>query len=150
MGLTAAGIDIHRTDRKIVFDIVEGWLWDGIETRGKDTIIPGKRGHYRQNRLSDRRIVVLEGYVQGLGVDVAAQRIDFQTNLASIASILNPEQAVGVPIPIVATAPYRGLSAGTKTIQVYFVNVAPGDMIQHYFQRLSIEFECVEDPPDWT
>jgi hypothetical protein len=147
-GLTLGGVDIHRTDRKILFDLMEGWIDTKPEVRGKDTIIPGKRGRMRQKRLGDRRVVIIEGYVQGLGVTVDDQRADYYTNLTTLTSLLDEEATS--PTNLVVTSPYMGLPSGTATLPVYLVNIMPGDMIQLYFRRYSIEFESVTGTLDWT
>lgn len=91
-GLTVDSIDLTRTDLRIMFRIVSGGPEDVWETRGDDTVIPTSHGRFPRNRQRDELVIVAEGYVQGDGIDEAAQRSDFLGIRLDIRALMEPTQ----------------------------------------------------------
>lgn len=126
--------------RRCWFDIVDGF-WGGVEVRGVDVIIPGLAGRYSRNRLDDKRTVRLHGFV--LGTDEANHRAVCDT----LDGIFDPALAAGA---LVVTAPYMGLTAGSKTIQLRYLNADRREVVPYLVSEWDVELECIATPPDWT
>lgn len=56
------------SERRLTFWVVSG-LDDGVEVRGADTVVPGTAGRVERNRVRDRRVVEIQGWVRGTGLD---------------------------------------------------------------------------------
>jgi hypothetical protein len=145
--LTFDGVDIRRTtDNTIVLDLVGGFD-DEAEVRGEDTVIPGKAGRAVRDRVKDRRSIELRGYVQGIGSSLTARRTSYRGLIDELHGIFDPTAS---PAALVVTAPYMGLTSGTKTINARFLNAIWDDDVLGFFRRVSVELECVDSPPEWT
>jgi hypothetical protein len=70
-------------------------LYSGLEVRGKDTLIPAAAGLVEQNRLRHRRVLEVEGFVQGVGADLAAQAADFESAMAQVNQDFDPTLGAG-------------------------------------------------------
>ena len=140
-GLTADSVDLTRTDLKVMFRITSGGPEDVWETRGDDTVIPTSRGRFPRNRVDDQLVIVADGFVQGDGIDEAAQRSDFLTTRLAIRALMLPTQD---PYTLVHTDE----TGNEWTIQARPVNVlwSKDDSIPAR-RNGSLEWLAVED--DW-
>ena len=143
MSLTGDGIDLQRADRSVHLRIVEGGYWDPPEARGTDIVIPGARGLRRRNRVASRQVIVLAGWVRGIGATMADQRAAFVALKEALEPLWDPERD---PWALVDTRP----GGTTKTAQVRFVSAQWEPDVLSFFQRAtSIELEAVTYP-FWT
>ena len=143
--LTFRGTEI-KTGPNLVFDIFSGFD-DEAEVRGEDDIVPEASGQDIQPRIKNKRVVELRGYVLGTGANLAAQQASYRTNINTLRGLLDPLQAAGA---LVVTAPYMGLAASTKTLNVRYLGAMWGDIVMMKFRRVSIKLICVDSPPEWT
>jgi hypothetical protein len=143
--LSYKGTDLQTL--KVYFDIASGF-WEPAEVRGQDDIIPGLSGRFRRNRVKDRRIIELRGWIRGVGGTVLERQQDWGATTAAVMALMDPTGAAGT---LQVTNPYMGLTSGTKTISAYPLNLIGGEVDNSLsFQRWSIELEAVGTPPDWA
>lgn len=118
---------------------VEHGLFDGLEVRGDDDIVPSKEGMIKRNRVKTKRSIEIMGNLQGLGVDPSAAAIDF----------INKMQTFEGLFPLDARRWLQAeLSDGsTYTIEFLALNLII-DMLTTDFARISVELESIT--PDWT
>lgn len=144
-GLTYDSVSL-QTDR-LFFDIYSGFN-ELPEVRGEDDVVPGKAGRYRRNRVDDRLIIELRGWVRGVGGTAVERQQDFRASVAVIQGMFDP---TGGPGTLAVLSPYLGLPSGSQSISVYPMTMLGGE--QHNtmsFMRFSVELEAVDDPPRWT
>lgn len=144
-GLTYKGDSLQTLET--YFDIHSGF-WEPADVRGQDDVIPGLAGRFRRNRVKDRRIIELRGFVQGIGGTQLERQQNWQAATAALMALMDPTGASG---SLAVVAPYMGLPSGSKTITAYPLNVVGGPVLNTMsFQRWSIELEAVGNPPDWA
>jgi hypothetical protein len=143
IGLTYGGTDIQNSSIGTFLEIRRG-LNEIPEVRGIDTIIPSAVGRRLRNRVKDRRIIELFGYVAGTGSGEAAQRSSFRTQVAALKALFDPT----VSRSLVATLE----NGGTGTIAARTLTMIWGDAwsedLSPSFASVSIELESVA--PEWT
>jgi hypothetical protein len=135
-----------QTDR-VFFDIHRGFN-EHPEPRGRDDVIPGRPGRYRRNRVDDRLVIELRGWVRGIGADTDERQVDFRDAVTALKAAFDPTQAAGT---LTVLSPYLGLPSGSQSIsEVYPINLLGGEVSNTMsFQRFSIELEAVGNPPRW-
>jgi hypothetical protein len=150
--LTFDGTDIKeataRTAGGIYLDVVSGF--DGVaDVRGTDIVIPGRPGRTPLNRVADRRLIELRGYIHG-GPDtdtLVNRQIDYRANVVVFQGLFDPTDAAKA---LVVTTPYLGLPSGSKSISARFLNAIWAEVVGGFFCRVSVQLEAVGNPPDWA
>lgn len=137
--LTYGGTDIQDL-RGIYLEIVSG-LAEPPSVRGADTVVPGRPGRIRRNRVADTQPIELRGWVCGDGDGEAAQRADFATNRAAFRALFSP------------TAGDRVLSCtledgSTATINASALAATIWNQIVPTYAEVSVRLESVD--PDWV
>lgn len=148
-GLTWAGAwgTYQLQTDKVFFDIHEGYN-EHPAVRGKDDVIPGLPGRYRRNRVDDRLIVELRGWVRGEGSTPTERAEDFRASVTALKAVMDPTQGAGT---LSVIAPYLGLPSGSDSLSdVYPVNIMGSPLRSTMsYARFSIELEAVGNPPRW-
>ncbi len=113
----------------------------GISVRGKDQIVPSRRGRVPLPRVADVRSLLIEGWVIGNTPD------DWRDSTDIFNTIFDPELDAGI---LSVTGPYLGvLVAVTYTINARTLNTMAGPILSGArAQHWSVELESVD--PDWT
>ncbi len=122
------------------FSITGGWR-DGIEVRGKDATIVGAPGMYELNRIPNKRVITLVGYV--LGEDES----DWDDEMAALEALFDPTLASG---DLVVTDPYMGLVGMERTISARVSNYLTIDVVPQLVTRWDVTLNAIGNPPDWT
>jgi len=143
MGMTYRGTNIQTAN--IAMHLLRGYA-EPPEVRGQDDVVPGAEGLEEGAWEADHRRLLIEGWVKGTGATLTAQQQSWRANTDSLLALMDRAASPGA---LVISAPYLGLSAGTKTIQARCVNVVPGPIqaamtLQHW------SFELIALDPDWT
>ena len=128
------------TETRLRFWVVDG-LDDGLEIRGVDSVIPGAAGRVPRNRLWDRRVVEIAGWVRGVGASDAARADDFRDAMETLRTLFDPTR---VPASLVI-----GLEGGVRTATI---SCRPLPTILVGYKpvpaaSINVEFEAVEG--DW-
>lgn len=138
IGLTYRGSDVQDEDG-IFLEIVRG-LTEVVEVRGQDLIVPAREGQIVRNRVGNRLVIELRGWIRGVGSGETGDRADFAANRAVFRSLFDPRLDPG---DLVAT-----LEDGSEqTIAARTLNVI-SDQVVPSFVNVSVELESVS--PDWT
>ena len=139
-GLTVDGADWTRTDLGILARVTDG-LFDGLEVRGRDTVVPALVGQIPRLRLGDTRVIKAEGMVMGVGVDEAAQRAALLATRIAIDALMRPDQD---PYDLVVT----NEDGSTATIEARPLRVEWGSDRLPSFREFTAYWRSVV--PDWT
>lgn len=140
IGLTFASLDLQSSDFGIFIEVTSG-LYDGLTVRGVDTVIPGLAGRVPRNRIADRRIIQLAGWVTGNGATIDDQRSAFRNNVQTVSSTFSLTASPATLEADLEDGTTVTISA--RTIEIHF-----GQMIASVLQRVEIDLESVD--PDWT
>lgn len=127
---------------RMVIRCVSG-LDNGPQVRGVDTVIPGLAGRVPRNRIRDVRKIELEGFIQGVGSDDAAQKADFRAAIEELRALFDPTLTPGTLVVALE-------DGGTATISARTMPEEPEwgpDNIPSY-RTLSVELEAVGS--DWV
>lgn len=141
-------VSTARTTGGIYLDIVSGY--DGVaEARGTDIVIPGRSGRTPLSRVKDRRLIELRGYVNGdpTAATLALRQQSYRTHVATLQGLIDSDDAAK---SLVVTAPYLGLTSGSKTISARYLNSVWDVVVAGFFCRVSVQLEAVGNPPDWA
>lgn len=132
---------ISTTAPRLQFWLVSG-LDDGLDIRGRDTVIPGTAGRTARNRLRDRRVIEIEGFVAGVGATDAIQTDDFRDAMEAMRTLFLPTRSAANLVVLLedlvrsATISCRPL----PTMQIRYVSSVAASM--------SIELEAIGS--DWA
>ena len=126
---------------RIVLQCVRG-LDDTPAVRGKDTIIPGASGRTVRDRVRDRRIIELEGWVFGCGASDALQTDDLRDALEELRTLFDP---TGDPHSLVIDLEDE---VRTATITARAMNMVTSREDLIVARRVSVELEAVG--ADWV
>ena len=150
--LTFGGTDIKvstaRTAGGIYLDVVSGF--DGVAAvRGTDIVIPGRAGRTPLSRVKDHRLIELRGYINGNpgAASLALRQQNYRSHVVTWQGLFDSDDAAKA---LVATAPYLGLAAGSKTISARFLDAIWDTVVGEFFCRVSVQLEAVGNPPDWA
>lgn len=100
--------DLQRPDYSVHLDIVGG-LSDGVEVRGKDTVIPGLEGIVARSRVRGARHLQLVGPIQAVGATEALRLAAWQELLDELEMLFDPAED---PADLIGTA----LDGSTRSI----------------------------------
>jgi hypothetical protein len=127
-------------------DIVKG-LHEPSQVRGTDFVAPGREGQYAGNRVHHAREILIEGYIQGMGVSKAAAQEDFHTKTAAIMATLDRDLAAGALV--VDGGDYGLPDSATWTIQARCADAIGGPMLNGWtVQEWSIKLISLD--PEWV
>lgn len=116
---------------KIRFWLLSG-LDSGLEVRGVDTIIPGAAGRTARSRVADRRVIEIQGWVKGEGVDDAARGLDFRASMETLRTLFLPTRSAatlvvgmenGVATKSISARPLPEVMVDYKHVPAAIVNV---------------------------
>lgn len=144
--LTYRGTELRRSDGGLYFWIAQGFD-DEAQVRGEDDIIPGLAGRTARNRVKDRRMIELQGYVIGVGADEAAMRAAYRARVDDLHTIFDPTLSPGA---LVVYSPVMGLASGSKSINARFLNSTWSYGKVTLYAKVSAMLECISSPPDWA
>lgn len=140
IGLTFDGTDLQRSDLSAFFEIESG-LHDGLEVRGRDTVVPALAGRIVRNRVADRRVIQLRGFIRGEGADADAQGEAFRAMAQEMEALFDQ---TADPDDLVATLEDgTSLTIAARTLEIHFMpQTVP------ILQRIEVDLESVA--PNWT
>lgn len=73
---------------ELTFWLLSG-LDSGLEVRGVDTVIPGATGRTPRNRVADRRVIEIQGWVKGLGATDALRGAGFRSAMEVLRTLFS-------------------------------------------------------------
>jgi hypothetical protein len=143
--LTFRGTQLD-TGTTVCLDLVEGYA-EPSTVRGADWIVPRLDGRTKGNRRHDVRRIVLEGYIRGLGTDLAERQQSWREATDTVMGLMDRASNPG---DLIISDGYLGLPAGaTATIGARCVNFGRGDILNgQTFQKWSIELLSID--PEWV
>lgn len=124
------------TERRMTFWIESG-LDDGIEVRGEDTVIPGTAGRIERNRIRDRHIVEIRGWVRGTGSDPGE---DLRDAMEDLRDLFDPTRASADLVVL--------LGEGTATISCRPLPDTLAGYTDANAIEMSVRFEAIG--ADWS
>lgn len=137
IGLTFDSTDIQQNPIGIFLEIKRG-MYEGPEVRGSDTVVPSRTGRIARNRVADRWVIELEGYVAGRGATEAAQREHFLDLVDIVRALFDPTS-----LPATLSAEMQ--DGGTRTIEARTLPTVLWDQVVPSMARVSVQLEAVED-----
>lgn len=137
IGLTFDGTDVQQNPIGIFLEITKG-LNEGPEVRGTDTVVPGLTGRIARNRIADRWVIELQGYVAGIGSTEAAQREHFRDLVTTFRALFDP---TALPATLAAETE----DGGTQTISARTLPTVLWEQVVPSMARVSVQLEAVED-----
>ncbi len=140
MSIVFAGIDLNDPTLGTKLQLTQGYP-SFVSVRGKDYIVPGRRGRVAMPRVADVTSLLIEGYLFADNFD------DYRDLADTMAGLFNPELDAQV---LSLSDGYLGIPVGiTKTINARVLNVVLGPLLGGgTFRHWSIELESVD--PDWA
>lgn len=136
--LTFDSTDLQRSDLSVHFDIV----FDTLDVRGQDTIVPSAAGRTARNRKADVRHIGLRGVIQGTGASEAARLSSWQNLRDEIEALFDP---TADPATLAGTghdSSSRSILARTAPGLVWSDDGVPG------LETVTVVLDSVV--PDWT
>ena len=126
---------------RICLWLVSG-LHSGLSVRGTDTTVPALAGRIARNRVADRRLLEVEGFVQGVGANEALRRSDFETAMQEVSALFDPTLAAGTLEVLLQDGSTASIAARTlpETIE------GPPEIPS----RRAVSFRLEALDPDWT
>ena len=145
--LTFRSVDLQDDEdprlASVYFDLRSGYS-EPAEARGEDDVIPGLAGQYPRNRISHRRIIILNGFIRGMGGTDTERTLAWRAATDTIMAVFDPALDPG---ELEISGGYLGITGAT--IQARATDVIGGEVISRQFQRWSVELLAV-DPVDWA
>lgn len=135
----------RRDDHRAKLDLLEG-VWGVTSVRGKDDVIVGKTGRLRLNRIHDRLIIPIGGWMFGIGDTMEERWDDLNVSMTELRDAFD----LTITDTLVVTAPYVGVASGSVQLNARPINVVYGDILSIATVKVDIELECVDSPPEWT
>ncbi len=126
---------------RLCFRLTRG-LYGGEDVRGVDVTVPGLAGRISANRLYDRRMLEVEGFVQGVGASEAARLADFETAMSAVMALFDPKLAAGSLVVGLQGGGSKTISARTLPETVEGEDRIPG--------RLDLGFRLEAIGADWA
>lgn len=131
------GTDVQTSDLGIFLEITAG-LDDSAEVRGEDVTIPYSPGRLPRPRRFDRRRILLEGFVRGLGETRAEAMADYRTNRRLLAATFDPERETATLRVVLEDGDVARIDARPLSIEA-------NEVLRSEFAYLSVELEAVSD-----
>jgi hypothetical protein len=147
--LTFGGVELQRPEDnyEVYFEFSDGGPSDyTYEVRGDDTVIPGKDGQMVRDRKADHLGIVLVGWVEGQGSTHTAKREDYVALMSVLGAVLDP---VLDPQELIAYPPVDGVPDPRMLLARFLRKTGP-TKTGEYFRRMTLYFECIDDPPVWV
>lgn len=135
------GTDLHTfvsDERRLTFWVVSG-LDDGLELRGVDTIIPGTAGRTERNRVRDRRVIEIQGWVRGTG---ASPGDDLRDAMETLRTLFAPTRASASLVVLLEDA------VRTATISCRPLPETMVEYTDNYAIGMNVRFEALGN--DWA
>ena len=139
VGLTFDSHDLADIDG-IFLDLYKGGPGETAEVRGRDDVIPAAVGLLARNRVKQRRVIELRGFVRGTGSDETAQRTDYWDNRQTLEGWFDPTATANLVATLPGGAEFT--IAARPLPGIVYGQVVPS------FATVSIVLESVD--PDWT
>lgn len=139
LGLTFDGTDVQDTDG-LFLQIISG-LFDGLDVRGKDVVVPYLAGQVPRARRADTRRILLVGWCRGSGSTQDDRVLSYR---AERANMMNLFDVTAMPATLEVTYP----DASTKSISARTLNLVATEDVLAEFATVSIELLSTD--PDWT
>lgn len=144
--LLFGSFECRRDDYTVRLDLHPG-IWSVTEVRGRDDIIVGMPGRLELNRVPDRLVFSIAGWLRGVGETKEARWESFRAVMDELKAAF-PLTDVGT---VSVGAPYLGLEGSeVASVQARPINVAWGRIGSDASVQVDIEMECVSTPPEWT
>lgn len=139
--LSYDGTDLYEfvgDERRMTFWVIHG-LDDGIEVRGVDTVIPGTAGRTERNRVRDRHIIEIQGWVRGTGADPGA---DMREAMETLRALLDPTRSSATLLVQLED------ESSTASISCRPLPDTMAEYTDAYAIGMNVLFEAIGD--DWT
>lgn len=107
--------DLQRSDLSLHLDIVEG-LNNGLDVRGKDTVIPSAAGQTPRTRKADVRHILLAGILQGTGATEATRLASWQNLRDEVEALFDVVAMPGTLRGMARDGTWRTITARTTSI----------------------------------
>lgn len=140
VALTYGGQDVQDLDG-IFLEIYRGLPGEHASMRGVDTVVPGRAGQTRRNRVADVRIIGLRGWIRGTGANEAAQRADYAANRLAFGALFDPTAG---DQELVATLE----DGSTATIDAQATERTIWNRVVPSMAYVDVELDSVD--PDWV
>ena len=143
--LTWKGVQLYDTADPPTrrFWIVEnGPLEVDWDVRGEDDVISSAPGRTARNREIDVFAIMADGFINGTGSTIAAQRTNYYATLATLDAVLQTDGSIGA---LVWAAP----DGNSYTVQARYLRRSKGDWINGLYREYTLEWECI-DPDGWV
>ena len=143
--LTFGAFQCRRTDRTTVLDLIQG-RWGMANVRGVDWVLAGAPGRFALNRVADRLVIQLSGWVVGAGTTGTERWASLHTSMTALYAAFDPT----VRSVLTVSAPYMGLASGSVSLAAITTSIIQGPINSSAMVRVDIELECVDSPPAWA
>lgn len=138
--LTYKGTDLQRSDLTVHLDVTLG-VDEPVEVRGEDTIVPALAGRIPRNRVGDRLVIELTGWVQGTGATEDLRLASFRNLSDELRLLFDPRDAPGT----LAGTTWDG---ATREIEARSNGMRWGPHNVFGVRQLIVVMESVD--PDWS
>lgn len=139
IALRYAGTDLQESDFSVFLEIESG-LHDGLTVRGRDTVVPALAGRIARNRVKDRRVIQLAGWVSGVGSSASAQADAFRDVCQEMEALFDQTTTATLEADL---EDGTTVQIEARTIEIHFAQQRTPVL-----QRLEVDLESVA--PDWT
>ncbi len=143
-GITYRGTDlvtISSGQLRLCFWLTSG-LYAGLQVRGQDVVVPALAGRISANRVRDRRLIEVEGFVQGTGATEDNRLDDFEAAMVTVMALFDPTLAAGSLVVAKQGGGTKTISARTLPETIEGNAVIPS--------RLDLSFRLEAIGADWT
>lgn len=135
-------VEFRRTDES-VWTWLERGLWELPTYRGKNTTIPGKSGQAARPRIADELLITAPTVIK------AATESDLLALADEVNAVWEATQAQ--PRAMRIYGPLYGIPAGFyRTLNVRYLNAIIEWQTARIRAKYSVQYECVDSPPDWV
>lgn len=136
IAVSYAGTDVQDPDG-IFLQIVAG-IDDSPEVRGQDVVIPYAEGRVIRPRRFDRRRILLEGFVRGVGATDDLARIDYRGNRRTLAALFDTTRVPATLRLVLEDGDVTRVTARPLSIEAV-------EQVQSLYATVSVELEAVSD-----
>lgn len=126
---------------RLCFRLTRG-LYAGEDVRGVDVTVPGLAGRISANRVRDRRVLEVEGFVQGVGSTEALRLADFETAMTAVMALFDPKLVAGSLVVGLQGGGTKSITARTLPETIEGNDTIPG--------RLDLGFRLEAIGTDWA
>lgn len=134
-------VTLSSSQLRLCFRLTRG-LAAGEDVRGIDVTVPGLAGRISGNRIHDRRLIEVEGFIAGVGSTEALRQVDFETAVAAVMALFDPKLAAGTLVVGLQGGGTKSISARTLPETIEGDDKIPG------WQEFGFRLEAIG--ADWA